>query len=461
MKNMVCKKCGAEITEGSRFCGECGAPAEGTAKKKPIVPIAAGVAGLLLLGAVGVGSAFLFGKNSDPEPEKTTERVWDSSEQAESGKNSADETQSEEPEGSVENAADEMQSGEPLWASLTPVYSITDVPSIELYASNYTPNEKSQGIVWDSKLLYWLEDINLNSSEDGYLSQCRITKNLLRNAESGNLIQYEIYRDPNTDEVYKIVSIEQSGGGLQLVDYYYQGGMPNFAFAREDSVYTPTYATPSKTGERYYFNNDTLVRWRMVREPGRIQEYVLTSGKVPYSQSNYFNESEAIRASYDETEMRMLNAAKNTYAAIMAASPTGAVEGYVADTAGMPLGGVTVDIVSAADSTLLYRGVTADDGTFHILAYLDGTECNVIFRETEIYQESIVHGMILAQSGAGSCGTVLMHRFDGDEYPVHINIYSAAEVRSGDGGWVRQPIGSGQRLRLRGHVYQLSGAGQF
>ena len=442
---MLCKKCGAEIKEGSKFCAKCGTPVEevkvleadvettqencppeevqsavDTAKKKPIIPIAACIAALLLVGAVGVGSAFFFGRNSGPEQEETIGNVQDGSEK--------------EAQESAENIGDEIQSEEPVWVSLTPQYSISDVPSIDIYAPNYTPNEKSQGIVWDSTLFYWLEDVNVNSSEDGYLAQCRITKNLLRNAESGNLIQYEIYHDPNTDEIYKIVSIEQSGNNLQLVDYYYQSGVPNFAFAREDSVYTPTYATPSKTGERYYFNNNVLARWRMVREPGRIEEYVLTSSKVPYSQSNYFNESEDIRIRYDETEIRMLNAAQNTYDAIMDTSPVGAVEGYVVDTAGTPLEGMTVDILNAADNTLLYRGMTASNGTFRILTYLDGTECFVTLRETDVYQENTIHGINLAQSGASSCGTILMHRFDGDEYPVHINVYSATDVRSGEDG---------------------------
>lgn len=460
---MLCKKCGAEIKEGSKFCAKCGTPVEevkvvetdveatressqpeevqstiDTAKKKPVISIAAGIAALLLVGAVGVGSAFFFGRNSGPEQEETIGSVQYDPEK-------------EERE-SAENIADKIQSEEPVWVSLTPQYSIPDVPSIDIYASNFTPNEKSQGIVWDSTLFYWLEDVNVNSSEDGYLAQCRITKNLLRNAESGNLIQYEIYHDPNTDEIYKIVSIEQSGDNLQLVDYYYQGGVPNFAFAREDSVYTPTYATPSKTGERYYFNNNVLARWRMVREPGRIEEYVLTSSKVPYSQSNYFNESEDIRVRYDETEMRMLNAAQNTYDAIIDTSPVGAVEGYVVDTAGTPLEGVTVDILNAADNTLLYRGTTASDGTFRILTYLDRTECVVILRETDVYQENNIHGINLAQSGASSCGTILMHRFDGDEYPVHINVYSATDVRGGEDGLPVRELLQGVTAMIRAGV---------
>lgn len=33
---------------------------------------------------------------------------------------------------------------------------------------------------------------------------------------------------------------------------------PNFTFSRNDSVYTPTYATPAKMGERYYFIGDVM-----------------------------------------------------------------------------------------------------------------------------------------------------------------------------------------------------------
>lgn len=105
------------------------------------------------------------------------------------------------------------------WRELTPLYAIDDVPSVNIHEQNYSASAKAPGIAWDSTLFYWLEDVDQTSSEDGYLARCPISKMLLRNAESGSIIQYEIYRDPNSGEIYKIVSIEQVGENLQLVDY--------------------------------------------------------------------------------------------------------------------------------------------------------------------------------------------------------------------------------------------------
>ena len=452
---MVCKKCGAEIKNGNKFCAKCGTPVEDVAavvsdavspqdiiqpktegklaslgqsggKKLPLVPIAVGAAVLLVAAAVGVGSFFFFrgrdkSKPADPAMGGST-LIGDS----------------------TGNAAID-------WQEMTPLYTIEDVPSVDIHAQNYAAGTKAPGIVWDSTLFYWLEDVDQTSLEDGYLAKCSITKMLLRNAENGRLIQYEIYRDPNTDEIYKIVSIEQTGENLQLVDYYYQGGVPNFTFSRSDSIYTPTYATPAKVGERYYFNGDVLARWRMIREPNVIGEYVLTPTGASYSQADYFAESAEIQAAYDNTEFRELNAARNTFDAVTAAgNGIGLVEGRITDTTGNPVAGVTVDILRAEEGVLLYRAVTGEDGSFRIFVYLEDVECSIMIRGNGTYDSNSVQGVMLARTNGGvSYGNLLMHRLDGDEYPVHINVYSAVDVRTGEDGGLLRDFLTGAKVSLR------------
>ncbi len=457
------------MTEGEQFCPGCGVPvqkqsqiqpaeqqqvkepqaketqdvSEPKGKKKAVI-LAVAAAALVLIAAISGGTA-IFLKNRDGQSQEKTRKEISNKTQ-ESNDRGVEEDLEREPE-QTENG--ETQAAEPAWASLVPAYSVADMPSIDIYASNYAPGRKAQGAVWDSTLFYWLEDVDQNSAEDGYLMNCPITKTWFRNAASGNPVEYEIYRDPWTGEIYKIVSIERTGEELQLVDYYYQGGIPNFAFSRTDSSYTPTYATPSKTGERYYFNQDVMVRWRQVHEPGRIQECVLTSSKVPYTQTNYYNVSDEERALYDQTELRMLNAARNTYDAVSGAESLGMLEGNVEDTTGAALEGVTVDVLDEADGSLLYRGITASDGSFRILTYLDDRRCNVVFRETDLYRENAIYGMTLSQSDSGSCGTVLMHRIDGDEYPVSIKVYSASDLRSGEDGQRSGNALADAQVRLR------------
>ncbi len=434
---MKCNKCGAQIPEGAAFCGGCGSPVEKTKKKLPTAAIGIAIAIVLVI-VIAVVAILLFGKKGNNETVSTDATVVGD---AATG------------DGTIENGPAEVNPAE-----LTPLYNITDVATIDIYAQNYVPGTKQEGIKWDSTLFYWLEDIDRSSSEDGYLSRCKIGKTMLCSAETGQLIQYEIYCDPNTSEIYKIVSIEQAAEGWKITDYYYSGGKPNFIFVRHDSVYTPTYATTDKTGERFYFHQDVLARWRMIRVPGEIGEYVLTpTENVWYSQANYFTETAEVQQAYNNIELRMLNAAYNTFNAVSAQS-VGILEGKVQDTTGTGLGNLTVDVLRKADNALMYRGTTAEDGTFRILTYLDNSECYILIRGNETYKEAAVYGIFLADSGiTNAYNNLLLHKVGGDEYPVHINVYSAADVRTGEDGALVKNLLAGSKVSVRAGVGAYTG----
>lgn len=207
---MFCEKCGKEIKEGTSFCPYCGAAVkEGTANKdlmntrnsgqtagtqeksNRVLPMVAGAVALLLAGIVG--GVFLFRGKSEKADSGTSDILL----------------------------ADAISAEDESWQELEPLYDRVEVPVIDIRAANYTPGTKSAGILWDSSLFYWLEDVDQESSEDGYLAKCPVNRMLLRNAEDESLIQYEIYKDPETGEIYKIVSIEQGAEEMHLTDYYY------------------------------------------------------------------------------------------------------------------------------------------------------------------------------------------------------------------------------------------------
>lgn len=322
-----------------------------------------------------------------------------------------------------------------------PLYQIDDVAAIDFNAQNHTPAPKEPGVTWDSSLFYWLEDIDTENPDDGYLAQCRISKTLLRDAADGHLIQYEIYSDPGTGEIYKIVSIEPAGENLRLIDYYYQGGVPNFVFEREDSIYTPTYATPRKTGQRFYFSGDRLAKWRMIDVPDEIYEMTLASSDVSYTQVNYF-ESEEIRSGYDETERVMLNAAYNTYQAVTGQTAVGRLEGCVRDTLGQPVAGAAVELYRREDNVLLYRTTAGEDGLFRMFVYLDDSDGYLLVRGGGTFKESVLYGVRLSNDNSMlSYGNLVLHKESGDEYPVCLNAYTASEVRSNaDGSFTRTAV---------------------
>lgn len=415
---MNCKNCGELLRENAKFCPKCGQKAEeqekqvkGKMNKKSFwVVIAATI--IAIAGIIGgiVLNVNMKAKNQD------------------TGLDSVKDIEVEE---------------------LTPMYNITEIETVDIYAQNHTPGTKQEGLKWDSTFFYWLEDIKQDSTEDGYLAKCYITKTMLKDIQTGSEIQYEIYHDPETGEIYKIVSIEKAGETLKLTDYYYQNGKVNFIFTRTDSIYTPTYATIDKVGERFYFDGDVLVKWRKIEEPKVINECTLTRSDVSYVQTSYFEEVDEVRAEYDAVEMKMLNAAYNTYDAVQK-SAIGAVNGTVADTLGEPIENLVVDIFRKADEVLLYRGTTDTEGRFNIFTYLDDTECYIVIRGNEEYKESVVYGIVLASSGVdNSYNNLVLHKVNGDFYPVHVSVYFAEEVRTNEDGSVEKNLLSGATVSIR------------
>ncbi|WP_276948132.1 zinc-ribbon domain-containing protein [Acetatifactor muris] len=491
---MYCEKCGTELKEGSAFCSKCGtrqrmpqgtAPAsragqmpqtqtetgqqmrtEGKRQtqaendwqtqagsgmqtpQKAVSPVkksglSGGVAAAIAVAVVAVVIVialvmifFIPGKQEFEMPvEQHEDAAWESSR--------------------ATDVAEQSPEKQPEEVSEAPLHIIEDVPSVDLGAANHTPGTKQAGMEWDNSLFYWLEDADTLSPEDGNIARCRLTKTLLRNARTGELIQYEIYSDPDSGAVYKIVSVEGADGGLTLTDWYYLSGQPNFVFRRNDTVYTPTYATIDKVGERYYFNNDVMVKWRMIRVPKEVGEYTLAPSDTWYSQGDYYAESDELRQVYDETEMRMLNEAHNTYDAVLSGENIGRVQGYVRDTTGSGIAGRRIKIYRSEDNVLLYETFTDDSGFFSAFVYLDDTDCYLKTEADGQYKEMVIQGIRLVPVSLTYACDMTLHKEGGDEYPVTLRVYPAADIRDDGEGNV-----AGELLQTAGAVIR-EGAGNY
>ena len=235
--------------------------------------------------------------------------------------------------------------------------------TINVYANNYRPNARDNQLTWDSELFYKLEDIDQKSSTDGLINGYLVEKRQLMNEETGNLMEYEIYSNQETNEVNKIVSIEYIDDKLEIIDYYYDKGKVNFIFKRQDSVYTPTYASRDKVGERYYFNNDVMTKWRTINEPLKLVDYALQKGD---NQTSYEDLAAEKQGYYDEKEKRMLNAAYNTYDAVLQAPSIGYIKGYVTNIEGSPMQNVSVKVFSEDYKILVADCLTNSEGYYNV-----------------------------------------------------------------------------------------------
>ena len=219
---------------------------------------------------------------------------------------------------------------------------------IDIYKKNKEPNARNYKADWNSKIFYTLEDINTKSSKDGQLKKYKLVRKELINKKNGNRIEYEVYKHPKTGKMHKITSIEHRKNDLEITDYYYDDkGKPNFIYQRKDSIYTPIYADFNRTGDRYLFNNDSLIKWRWVKKANDVEEITLKvdKGRKDVKQHGFSTVSKAKKKAYDKKEVNMLNAAYNTYKAMLKNSKKSIAKGYIVDAKRNPVANATVEFL--------------------------------------------------------------------------------------------------------------------
>lgn len=267
-----------------------------------------------------------------------------------------------------------LTKGETFQNQLIELNSVNaQLESINVYEDLYTPETRNMKYKWNTALFYSLEEINPDSAEDGLINSYDIEKKQLVNEETKNRMEYEIYRNPDTDKVNKIVSIEYYSDHLEIVDYYYTDkGKVNFVFVREDLNYIPTYAIPTNPGKRYYFNKDVMVKWRVVEDNGKQKNYVLGEKEKDRSGNSgttklYADFSEKQKKAFDKSEKDMMNAAYNTYNIVLKAEGINNINGYVSDENGNSLNNATIKLFSVNYDMWVYECKTDADGQYSII----------------------------------------------------------------------------------------------
>lgn len=238
-------------------------------------------------------------------------------------------------------------------------------------AKNFEPGIRDSSMTWDKSLFYSLEDSSPESSEDGKINTYKVEKRKLRNADTGNVIDYEIYRSPGLGIVNKIIAIEYlADGTLEITEYYFKNsGELNFVFLHTETSYTPQYATLLIQGQRFYFSGDVMVKWRTVDSTVGVRDIVIGQNEKNNSTAAepvlYEEQEKAIQDRYDELELLMLNEAYNTYSTVLSEIESTQIVGKVVDIYGVPMPDVKVTLIASdRDGAELLSVVSDADGRY-------------------------------------------------------------------------------------------------
>ena len=309
------------------------------------------------------------------------------------------------------------------------LYSAT-AEKIDIYKKNKKPNARNYKADWNAGIFYTLEDINTKSSKDGQIKKYKLVRKELINKKNGNRIEYEVYKHPKTGKMHKITSIEHRKNDLEITDYYYDDkGKPNFVYQRKDSIYTPVYASFEFTGDRYFFNNDSLIKWRFVKKANDVEEISLKTDKnrKDVKQYSYLDINKKKKKAYDKKEVRMLNAAYNTYNAMLKKSKKSIVKGYIVDSKRNPVANATVEFVHSDKVIGTVKTNANGYYTTGVLPVKDGYTIRV---SADGYQTTEGAKAVIDKSGAViRIDVISLVAVSEASHKVSINVYDGETVK--------------------------------
>lgn len=255
---------------------------------------------------------------------------------------------------------------------------------INYEANQQTPAPRDTSLEWDKSLFYSLEDADENDPNDGLINYCDVKKVQLVDSATEELVECEVYTDSDTDAIKKIVTIEkQKDEGLYEVwEYYYEGEDVNFIFYSLRDVYTPTYATRDKCGERYYYNHGHLVKFRRIAVPNQVNDYLVQ--KLETYTPN-------VVSGFNNLEIVGLTRAYNVYHSVQNTPIFGTLKGYVYDANNQPIVGALIaahnnhygkDVGSVKTDNDGYYSIMVpsdEEGNYDLLVSTDGADSVKIY----------------------------------------------------------------------------------
>lgn len=273
----------------------------------------------------------------------------------------------------------------------------------------FKPGKRDEKLKWKDTVFSSIENVKEpgSSAVNGFIlkrKRAYLTDSLLQ--------EFLIYINPETSETEKITTIAHDGDMLNIVDYYYDKGNINYAAERTAKIDVPVDISSGKITSRYYFRNDTLVKY----------SYCEDDKATVFSASSLNEYSQGTVEQYEFLESDMINKAYITYNAARTLNEEQILDGYVLDEYDQMLADVEVKLYNSEDMTEVARTTTDGDGHYTMSIPVNDDKEYILSAWKNEFDEVRVYG-ITARSGSGTYFVPtprLTYAADGAEYNEQI-----------------------------------------
>lgn len=202
--------------------------------------------------------------------------------------------------------------------------------------------------------------------------------------ESGALMDYEVYTNPETKEIAKVTTRENCGDLFEITDYYFDNKQINYIAQYRADTDVPVDISSDKIESRFYFGNDKMLKY-IYCESGKATEYSADDFKIY---------SEGTIEQYKYMENMMLENSKTVLKNATEIKESVKISGYVQDELNcVAPGDVLVQLVDSSDRIVGETYANGDGYYEFFIAPKDDTEYSINVKGREDLVETSVYGI--------------------------------------------------------------------
>ncbi|MCR5000740.1 MAG: hypothetical protein K6A71_02965 [Lachnospiraceae bacterium] len=361
--------------------------------------------GIILIGIV-IGTFFIVRNLFEKKDAEVSSAVAsDISDQAEETDEGPDGQDTEQPAGEAGN----MEAREVDHTVSADSYLING--KLDYTGILFKPNKRDGSLKWNDLVFSKIENVKEPGKAPVNTYKMNSKRVMLTD---DRLLEIYTYTGPDSADISKITTIEHCSDNLDVIDYYYDNGVINYAAQRSAVVDYPIDISSGKVTSRYYFDNDTLVKYSYCEDN---KATVFNAASLPeYSQGTVDQ--------YEYLEAEMINKAYITLNAAKTLENVQYIEGYILDEYDQALSDVSVKLYKSSDMTEAASAVTNGDGHYEMSIPCDDEETYVLSAQKNDFDEVRIYE-ITAKTGSGVYYVPtprLTYSSDGAEYNIQIAV---------------------------------------